>query len=174
MDDGVTIWTDGSGRAHAVRDGHAGGFGYVATYGSRRIEGSGCIKCATSNQMELAAIYVGLRAVRHGFPIEVMSDSKYSVMALTVWRHKWKMCGWINSVGGDVANRRMIEAIGGLIEEHEEAGGEVSLVHIRGHVGITENERADTLAGIARKEHLKLRNDVVHDEVQRLVDSCNL
>jgi ribonuclease HI len=84
--------------------------------------------------------------------VVVHSDSEYSVKALTEWFPRWSKLGWTTSTGGAVANRGLLEEIMRVVGKHRAAGGEVAFRHVRGHVGLPENERADHLAGVARKD----------------------
>jgi len=88
--------------------------------------------------------------------VEIISDSAYSINAITKWMPKWKRNGWVTSTCKPVANKTLLEALQGAIDRHltplPQDPSRVVFRHIRGHSGITENERADHLAGQARKQ----------------------
>jgi len=146
----VDIWTDGSSAGR--QKGKPGGFAFVALHGERRLERYGWLPDATNNQMELIAIWAGLTIVRPTpLPVVVYTDSEYAKNCLTTWWKKWVRNGWKGATGGDVSNRGIIEATIPLINKHKAAGG-IRFKHVKGHSGITENERADNLAHTARLE----------------------
>ncbi len=151
--DTIQIYTDGSGLYTGKTDKARGGYAFVALYQGRRREGYGYAEQATNNSMELAAILAGLESVRAiGIPVEIISDSAYSINAITKWMPKWKRNGWMTSTCKPVANKTLLQALERSIARHISNQGPVAWKHIRGHHGITENERADHLAGQARKQ----------------------
>ncbi len=149
----VEVWTDGSGMRDAREKRLPGGFAFIALYGEKRLEGFGCLTVATSNQAELAAILAALLRIRAaGYDLVIYSDSRYSINAITVWAEKWERNGWTTFTGKSVANKGVLQAILGAIQEHKAKGAGVVFKHVSGHAGVPENERADYLAGTARKE----------------------
>lgn len=75
----------------------------------------------TDNRAELMAVTMALRwALRvwagldrsissPRFEVEVQSDSRYSIGAMTQWQSGWRERGWTSSAGKPVANRDLIE-----------------------------------------------------------------
>jgi ribonuclease HI len=158
----------------AVERGTAGGYAFVSTWRDRRIEGYGCAKTATSNQMELAAIWAGLRSIKPvGLPVIVKTDSRYCINAITVWQRKWRANGWTTATGQPVKNRAFIITIQKAIGFHENGGGSVTFEHVRGHAGHAENERCDYLAGNARREGKCSCRLGIYRVVQQMVDHVN-
>lgn len=143
----VKVWTDGSA---SIQDGR-GGWGFVATFQGRRIERfAGYKEDATNNEMELAAIYAALKIIKlTPDKLQIHTDSKYSLNAICHWVKGWKRNGWTTAAGKPVQNRKMIEACHREFLRHKKVR-QISIIHVRGHSGITENERADFLAGNAR------------------------
>ena len=76
--------------------------------------------------------------------IHIRSDSEYVVKGMTEWLGGWKLRGWKNSKGKPVKNRWLWELLDSLNQERD-----CSFVHVRGHVGIEGNEKADELANRA-------------------------
>ncbi|CAG8804311.1 7913_t:CDS:2, partial [Dentiscutata erythropus] len=86
-------------------------------------------------------------------PLEIKTDSKYTINACESWIPKWIKNNWKSVRGEPVKNKdlfiRLIELIGSR-------AGEVSFTHVPGHVGIPGNEAADRLANLgALKENVK-------------------
>jgi ribonuclease HI len=122
----VHIYTDG---ASSGNPGPAG-IGVVLQCGSQRREISEYIGEATNNIAELLAIQKGLAAIKNRrLPVRVYTDSGYAFGVLTLnWKPK--------------KNTEIIHAI----RRSMAAFDDLRLVKVRGHHGVTENERADELA----------------------------
>ncbi len=100
----------------------------------------------TNNRMELRAALEALAGLPAGAPVEVMSDSRYVVDALSKWIHGWRRKGWKTAQGTPVLNRDLIEALDQRAKELE-----VRYDWVRGHAGHAVNEIVDGLAqGAAR------------------------
>lgn len=152
-EEAVKIHTDGSSSAKR-RD---GGWAFVAKWGSLVRERYGSEEeGATNMTMEVTAI---LRAFEYVRPaprrrLIVITDSEWTVKAMTKWWHQWKASGWRTASGKEVANLPLLTRLKAAMDYHRKAGTEVSLVWVRGHSGVSGNERADFLAGQARIERL--------------------
>lgn len=138
----VHIFTDGSS---SYRD-KSGGWAAVLLYKGHRKEIFGGKNNTTNNEMELTAILMGIKALKEtkAYPVVIYSDSQYCINAVTFWYKKWQRNGWINSKGEAVKNIDLIKEIISL-------SGNFTFKWVKGHIGIPENERADELAGRARK-----------------------
>ena len=100
----------------------------------------------TNNRMELRAVLEALEGLPAGACVEVVSDSRYVVDALSKWIHGWRRKGWTTAQGTPVLNRD-------LIEEIDARSRELSVRYgwVRGHDGHALNEVVDALAqGTAR------------------------
>ena len=73
---------------------------------------------ATNQQAELSAIILALETawnkyeVLSGTPyiqVTIHTNSKYALGCMTTWKSKWMNNGFINSAGGGVVNRDLIE-----------------------------------------------------------------
>ncbi|HSM93849.1 MAG TPA: ribonuclease H [Anaeromyxobacteraceae bacterium] len=100
----------------------------------------------TNNRMELRAVLEVLQALPAGETVEVVSDSRYVVDALSKWIHGWRKKGWRTATGGPVLNRDLIEAIDALARERK-----VRWRWVRGHDGHAANEVVDALAQAAAR-----------------------
>lgn len=111
----------------------------------------------TNNRMELRAVLEALDGLPAGAAVDVVSDSRYVVDALTKWIHGWRRKGWTTSQGTPVLNRDLIEAL-------DARSRDLSIRYgwVRGHDGHAVNEIVDGLAqGAARGAGSPGRPDVV-------------
>ena len=100
----------------------------------------------TNNRMELRAVLEVLSALPAGEGVEVVSDSRYVVDALSRWIHGWRRKGWRTAAGEPVLNRDLIEAA----DARGRAVG-ASYSWVRGHDGHPVNEIVDALAQAAAR-----------------------
>lgn len=136
----VDIYTDGACRGNPGR----GGWGAILVYGGHERELSGGEPSTTNNRMELTAAIEGLRALREDCEVDLYSDSKYLVDAVSLgWAQGWRARGWRRS-GGEAKNPELWEQLLSLLERHR-----VTMHWVRGHDGHAYNERCDALATAA-------------------------
>jgi ribonuclease HI len=147
----VEVWTDGSGTTAQT----PGGWAYVLRYvdpitgGMIEKEGFGGSFEGSNNQMELSAALYGLRALRKSCKVIVHSDSKYVVNPFNRgWIDAWRNRNW--------TKLKNLDLWLALIEEADRHETTFKWVPRRGHPG---NERADKLAGQARRAIDKARED---------------
>ncbi len=133
--DAVLIYVDG---ASSGNPGPAG-VGVVLQYHTRNNtyekEISKYIGNATNNVAELEAIRVGLETLKTtALPVRIFTDSNYAYGLLTKgWKPK--------------KNMELVAAIRALIMRFKD----LQITKVRGHAGVTLNERADALATSAVK-----------------------
>lgn len=100
----------------------------------------------TNNTAELNALHRSLafaeRDLAAGKSVQVLSDSKYALSAISVWAAGWEKRGWRRQ-GGEIKNLEIIQAAYAL---YGRIKSQVKLTHIRGHAGIEGNELADRMA----------------------------
>ena len=90
----VTIYTDGACSGNPG----PGGWGAVLRYGAHERELSGGEAQTTNNRMELTAVIEALRLLKEPCEVELYSDSKYVIDALSKgWVYGWQKKGWIKS-----------------------------------------------------------------------------
>jgi len=111
----------------------------------------------TNNRMELRAVIEALEGLPDGSGVEVVSDSRYVVDALSKWIHGWRRKGWMTAQGTPVLNRDLIEAL-----DARARALRVRYGWVRGHDGHPVNEVVDALAqGAARGGEPPRRDEVV-------------
>ena len=130
----IYLYTDGAASGNPG----PGGYGVVLKCGTRVKEISGGFAKTTNNRMELLAVIIGLEAIKwENARVEVWSDSKYGVSAITEgWLEKWILKGWKKVKNPDLWQRFLP-----LYRAHQ-----VTFHWIKGHAGHPENERCDRLA----------------------------
>ena len=116
----------------------------------------------TNNRMELRAVLEALEGIPNGASVRLLSDSQYTVNAMTKWIHAWRRKGWRTADGKEVLNRDLIEAI-----DQRTRKLEARFEWIRGHRGHPVNEVVDALAqSAARGVPGPTRDDVI-DALQK-------
>ena len=136
-----------------VNPGGPGGTGFVVLdrshpalrYGGTRwvVDGPNPV---TNNRMELRAVLEALDGLPAGAQVEVISDSRYVVDALSKWIKGWRRKGWRTAAGGPVLNRDLVEAI-----DARASALQVRYAWVRGHDGHAVNEVVDQLAQAAAR-----------------------
>lgn len=163
----ITLFTDGSSRGNPGNGGYAAvivvegnSVDTVNGYNeSKVIELGGYEKLTTNNRMEMTGVLRGLEYIATNFianlsaitaknvTITVVTDSAYVLNGSTKWIHGWKKTNWISSQKQEVLNRDLWEQIAdvlGVIEEKTSIQPQWKL--IKGHSGISLNERCDVIA----------------------------
>lgn len=133
----LVAYTDGSGtRAHMV----CGAGVVVYDGGVAVLEASRHLGNGTNNHAELSGVRIALVITDtpewRARPLVIRSDSEYAIGALTA----------PHGPREGAANERLIHATRKLL-----VGRRVTFEHVEGHAGVEGNERADVLAGLARK-----------------------
>ena len=119
-----------------------GGWGVLLRYGEHERALSGGAADTTNNRMELTALLEGLRAVKDGWAVHVVTDSEYVANGINKgWARGWQRNGWRKSDKKPALNADLWEALLEEIGRHE-----VTVTWVRGHSGHPENERCDQLA----------------------------
>ena len=103
----------------------------------------------TNNIAELLAIKeVLLYHVNDHQSWTIVSDSLYSIQAITKWIHKWKENEWKTSAGQEVKNKSLIQDVFQLYDKHK---AHVDFLHVLSHTNQEDrhslgNHYADKLA----------------------------
>ena len=134
----VEMFTDGACSGNPG----PGGWGTILRYKGSEKELSGGEKNTTNDRMELTAVIEGLSALKESCIVDITSDSKYVIDAITLgWAKKWKANGWKRGKNQPALNPDLWDRLLSLLEQHE-----VTFHWIKGHAGHSENERCDRLA----------------------------
>ena len=110
----------------------------------------------TTNQiMELTAAIQALESLkRKNVDITIFTDSKYVVDGITKWIHSWQKNNWKSASKKPVANKLLWKKLFNLTRDHN-----VTWIWVKGHAGVSGNEKADSLAVKGREEAFNLLVD---------------
>lgn len=134
----VTLYTDGACSGNPG----PGGWAAILIYKGAERELSGGERETTNNRMELTGAIRGLAALKEPCEVELISDSKYLVDAVTRgWLASWVKNGWRKSDKKPVLNVDLWQELLALMERHE-----VSFSWVQGHAENEYNNRCDALA----------------------------
>lgn len=144
----IDLFTDGACSGNPGK----GGYGVVLKYMGHEKELSEGYMLTTNNRMEILAVIRGLEALNESCNVNVYSDSKYVIDAITQgWVYKWEMNNWMRNKKDPAVNVDLWEQLLVLLDEHN-----VEFHWVKGHAGHPENERCDRLAvSAAAGENLK-------------------
>ena len=88
------------------------------------------------------AVIVGLEALNRPCQVELYSDSKYVIDAITKgWAVRWKARGWMRTAKEPAKNPELWERLLGLLGKHD-----VTFHWVKGHAENPYNNRCDELA----------------------------
>ena len=139
----VTIYTDGACSGNPG----PGGWGAILEYRGVEREISGAEPETTNNRMELTAVIRALECLKEPCSVELWSDSKYVIDALSLgWARSWQARGWIKADKKPALNPDLWQRLLELAETHE-----LHCHWVRGHADNPKNERCDRLAVAARE-----------------------
>ena len=139
----VRLITDGACLGNPGR----GGWAYILRYGEHKREMWGSAPETTNNRMELTAAIEGLRALKEGCAVEVVTDSEYLKNGITTWIHGWKRNGWKTAAKKPVLNQDLWQQLDELVRHHD-----VRWTWTKGHADHGDNNRCDELASRAARE----------------------
>lgn len=143
--DNVVVYTDGASSRNGQRGARAGVGAYFGPNDSRNISEPLQGERQTNQRAELTAIKRTLETLPSSSqPINICTDSKYSIDSLTKWNQGWERNGWRNSKNQPVENQDLIKGTLDLVLNKHQGG--VQFTHVRGHAGVAGNEAADKLA----------------------------
>ena len=133
------IFTDGSCLKNP--EGPGGFAGFIISPTSV-IQVSGGEHSTTNNRMELRAVIETLKQIRPNMKVELFSDSQYFIKAIeNNWIKNWKQKDWITFNGTPVKNVDLWKEIDSLISSLK-----INYHWVKGHNGISYNEKCDKLA----------------------------
>ena len=142
----VTLYTDGACSGNPG----PGGWGAILCYGEHELSLSGGEEHTTNNRMELTAVIEGLKKLKEPCIVELYSDSKYVIDALSKgWAWGWKKKGWVKSDKKPALNPDLWDVLLALVQTHE-----VHYHWVKGHADNAYNNRCDAMA-VAEWQKLK-------------------
>ncbi|KAH8178330.1 RNase H domain-containing protein [Sarocladium implicatum] len=146
-DDGIVrIYTDGSSLANG-RAGSRAGVGVWFGDGDRRNIAERLVGEPQTNQRaELQAIYRALEVAPIDQPVQIYTDSQYSINCVTQWAMSWQRKGWKTAAGEEVKNQDIIRRVLQRMEERKKTGAATMFQWVKGHAMNRGNEAADALA----------------------------
>lgn len=101
----------------------------------------------TNNTAELIALREAIKLahvyIEKGQPVEILSDSDYSLKAVFVWSEGWKKKNWTKGGSAPIQNLELIKECYALSRP---LIGKVQMTHVRAHAGTQGNELADRLS----------------------------
>ena len=104
----------------------------------------------TNNTAELNALFESMRLAKDllddGFEVQILSDSSYSVKAMTQWAAGWERKNWTRGKDQVLANADLIKK---MYEYYLQLPENLSVIHVKGHSGVEGNELADRMCFIA-------------------------
>jgi ribonuclease HI len=127
-----------------------GGWAAILRYNGKEKELWGCESQTTNNRMELVAAIEGLRSLKEGCEVEVVTDSEYVKNGITTWIHGWKRKGWITASKKPVVNQDLWKELDDQAARHK-----TTWVWTKGHASHVDNNRCDELASRAAREQCK-------------------
>ena len=134
----VTLYTDGACSGNPG----PGGWGAILEYAGTEKELSGGEKETTNNRMELTAVIEALKALKEPCIVQLYSDSKYVIDALSKgWARGWKARGWIKSDKKPALNPDLWEELLALCDVHQ-----LNCHWVKGHADNVYNSRCDEMA----------------------------
>lgn len=140
----VTVYTDGACSGNPG----PGGWGAILRYNGKEKELSGAEKETTNNRMELLGVISALEALKEPCTVELYSDSKYVIDALSKgWAVSWRKKGWKKADKKPALNPDLWARLLDLCDIHE-----VNCHWVRGHAENEYNNRCDALAVAAREK----------------------
>ena len=143
----VTIYTDGACSGNPG----PGGWGAILSYNGVEKELSGGERQTTNNRMELMGVISALQALKEPCIVELYSDSKYVIDALSKgWAVSWRSKGWIKSDKKPALNSDLWKTLLELTEKHE-----LHYHWVKGHAENAYNNRCDEMAVAERDKYAR-------------------
>ena len=147
LNDEIYIFTDGSSKRS--QNGSVGAAGLGVYIGSQCINIKEIYQGRTNNQCELGALDYAFKLITRyhrelstiGKTIKIVSDSEYSIKAVSLWLVAWKKNGWRTSSGEPVKNKELIESIDASMQRIKIINApledvkkiRVKLIHVNSH-----------------------------------------
>ena len=134
----ITVYTDGACSGNPG----PGGWGAILVYNGVEKTLSGGEDRTTNNRMELTGVIKALECLKEPCRVELYSDSKYVIYALTKgWAVGWRARGWVKSDKKPALNPDLWQRLLELCELHD-----VHCHWVKGHAENPYNNRCDEMA----------------------------
>ena len=134
----VTIYTDGACSGNPG----PGGWGAILEWNSVEKELSGGEAQTTNNRMELTGVIRALSALKEPCEVDLYTDSKYVLDALTKgWAKSWRARGWVKADKKPALNPDLWQTLLELTERHT-----MHYHWVKGHADNPKNNRCDQMA----------------------------
>lgn len=134
----VTIYTDGACSGNPG----PGGWCAILEYAGQEKMLSGGEANTTNNRMELLGVILALEALKEPCQVELYTDSKYVVDAITKgWAKSWQARGWIKADKKPAKNPDLWQRLLDLMQTHS-----VRCHWVKGHAENEKNNRCDQQA----------------------------
>ena len=147
----VTIYTDGACSGNPG----PGGWGAILQCAGAEKELSGGEAETTNNRMELTAVISALECLKKPCIVELYSDSKYVIDALSLgWAVSWRAKGWKKPDKKPALNPDLWARLLTLTEQHE-----LHYHWVKGHAENEYNNRCDAMAVRESKKFLGQETD---------------
>jgi len=130
------VWTDGACRCNG-QVGAVAGIGVFFSPGDPRNLSEPLASQPTNQRAEITAAIRALHLAKNG-PVQIRTDSKYLVSAMTQWIIRWKHSGWSQ----EIKNKDLFMELDALVQQRPL----VQWIHVPGHAGVYGNIQADALA----------------------------
>ncbi|KAK3821572.1 MAG: ribonuclease H-like domain-containing protein, partial [Benniella sp.] len=112
VSDALVIYTDGSSLSNGKMGSRAGVGVFFGVDDPRNVSERLNSEPQTNQRAELMAVYRALEVCGSDtIPIEIRTDSMYTVNVVTKWADGWVKKNWRRSDGGKVMNRDIIEPL---------------------------------------------------------------
>ncbi|KAJ2782423.1 Ribonuclease H1 [Coemansia javaensis] len=144
------VYTDGASSRNGQHGARAGVGVYFGEGDARNVSEPLAGPRQTNQRAELAAVQRAVRAADPGVPLDIRTDSSYSIKSLTEWAPRWERNGWTTASGAPVQNQDLIR---GTLADIRARDAPVSLTYVPGHSGVAGNEAADRLAVAGARQH---------------------
>ncbi|MFW6281847.1 MAG: ribonuclease HI [bacterium] len=146
-DNKTYLYTDGA------CSGNPGPGGYAALIinGDNEYEISGYEPDTTNNQMEMKAVIEGLKEIKIGSEVKLISDSNYVLNGLQNWIYNWKKRNWKTASNKPVKNKELWMELDELTSKFN-----IDYIKVKGHSGNKYNERVDSIARLEIEENKKI------------------
>ena len=119
-----------------------GGWGAILEWNGVEKELSGGEAQTTNNRMELTGVIRALSALKEPCEVDLYTDSKYVLDALTKgWAKSWRARGWVKADKKPALNPDLWQTLLELTERHT-----MHYHWVKGHADNPKNNRCDQMA----------------------------